>query len=475
MLPTTLNPTHLSKFKIFFFSISFFLYLSFVCLFASPSVDFISPRELSIGIKLTGKTRMANNVMTSFDMVVLSVIKGRRPKEDTIMAQIKTPLFEETGVLAGMSGSPVYYQDKLVGAVAFTRTFMKKPIVGITPIELMLEVIDYSKKETDYPYFEAGHIYGLEPISTPIGVSSPFFLTENIIQKVFNRDDLIIVPMGAPLGSSEIEKTGGNNHDRDENEKATFQAGDAVAISLVSGDMSISVMGTVTYVSNDYVLAFGHPFGLFGKVNFPLHQAKVDAVIPMQTLSFKIGSLGSEVGAMVEDRSPAVLGVIGKKSPKIPFHLTFKSSLQEKKFTYSVTADKNYFSSMVALLTLNSLIYFESISEEKSFSYDLNIKTDYQNKSIRIIDEITAEQTQKGMIAIARHLKGLIRHIENNRFLSVGIEGIELSVALRPGINYHYLVDAIPNKSSYQPGEKVHLLLKFESYRQGILKKKNNF
>ena len=227
--------------------------------------------------------------------------------------KLKRLLFAETGVLAGMSGSPVYHQGKLVGAVAFTMTFMKKPIVGITPIHSMLRLLEYAKKNNANPYLESGTSYGLKPIATPLGVGGAFYLKEEMVKTILARDDFLLVPLG--VHSAEANSPAETNEKKAKpagSPSPSFVPGDAVGVSLVSGDLSLSALGTVTYVSNDHVLAFGHPFGLLGKVNFPLHQAEVDAVIPMLSLSFKLGKLGPEVGAIIEDRSPAVLGVVGR-------------------------------------------------------------------------------------------------------------------------------------------------------------------
>lgn len=454
----------------------FFVSILFASLFA---VDFISTKDLSRGMKLTGKTRMANNIMVDFDLTILSVIKGAEPREDSIMAQIETTLFEETGVLAGMSGSPVYYQNKLVGAVAYTMPFMKKPIVGITPIHSMLRLIEYSKKNNEDPYQDAASIYGLKPIATPLGINGAFFLDKDLMRQVFNQDKFVLVPtsLNRQAATKSLQTLKSPNHNQSatsnlESKGHLFEPGDAVALSLVSGDMSITALGTVTYVSNDYLLAFGHPMKQLGKVNLALHKAEIDGVVPLQSLSYKLGSIGDEVGAVLEDRSSAILGKIGVKSPKIPFYLAFKTPLQEKHFTYWVTQDANFFSTLVSFLSLNSLIHFESISEEATISYEVSIHTSYKDKSIQIIDEITVEKLKTGALSIARHIKQLINHIENNKFLPVNVTKIEMHLAVRSKINYYHLQKIEFKKTKYQPGKDVILDLFFENYRGGIVKKK---
>lgn len=451
----------------------FFLSFAILCIlinnsFSVVSSPFIETKNLKRGMLLEGKTRMASNVMTSFDLIILSVLKGRNPQGDAILAQIQTPLFEETGVLAGMSGSPVYYHGKLVGAVSFTMTFTKKPIVGITPIHAMLRLLEYSKKDNANLYMDTGNIYGLKPIATPLGIAGSFYLEEETVKSILEWDNLLMIPLSVNEVAKESSLRESNQRKSImEGDTAIFEPGDAVGVSLVSGDITMSALGTVTYVSNDHVLAFGHPFGHFGKVNFPLHQAEVDAIIPMLSLSFKVGSLGPEVGSLTEDRSTAVLGVVGHSADKVPFHLAFKSPLQNKKFTYWVTTDENYFSPLVAMLSVNSLVFFESTSEEATFYYEIRLETDYYNKSVRIIDMISSENTMEGSMNIANHLRQVIQYIENNDFLPIEIKKIELDVSVASKLDYYYLIEAIADKKRYQPAEKVFLRLIFENYRRG--------
>ena len=428
-------------------------------------VELIEARKLKRDMILVGKTRMAGNKMIEFKLKILSVLLGSSPGEDSILAEIDNDLIRETGVLAGMSGSPVYYNNKLVGSVAYTSSFMKKPIVGITPIKNMLRLINYSFKEKKTDYLSSKNLHGMEPINTSIAISGGFYLNKQFFKKILGYSSgVLVTPQGVsdPLKS----KTKLQNSEDSVESKIKLKAGDACSINYVRGDLNISALGTVTYVSNDFILAMGHPLNLAGKVKLPLHKSYIDAVVPRLNLSYKISSLGEEVGVVLEDRSTAILGKIGEKAPRIPLKVTLKSPLQKKHFSYEITADKNQFASMATVVLLNSFTHYENLYEDSSLFYTIKLHTDYKDKVITLKDMASSLSSENTLQSLSAFFRLVLDYLSQNRFLEINIKKIEVSLESKQSIYYSLINNLQSDKQVYHPGETIYLKAQLAPYKR---------
>ncbi|HMB01524.1 MAG TPA: SpoIVB peptidase S55 domain-containing protein [Spirochaetota bacterium] len=422
------------------------------------SQEFITTDNLKRGMLLSSRTRMDGNEMVSFKLKILSVLKNSAPGEDAIMAEILNTNFRETGVVAGMSGSPVYYKGKLAGAIAYTSSFQKKPVVGITPIKSMLKLLEYEQQNRSNYYKKAAQIYGLQKIKTPLAVSGGLYLDNSMIRDILkqnNDNHFLLLP-----GGSSSNKNNTNQ----------LQAGDACGINFVSGDLDISALGTVTYVSNNMLLAFGHPMQLGGKVNLPLYKASIDAAIPRLSLSYKLGTITSEIGRITEDRSAAVLGEIGTYAARVPVNVAINTPVQEKTLQYSVVKDKKYFSRYAILVIINSFLHYESVAEESRLAFEIIFHTDYKKKKVHIMDIISMKDNYKSLKALRAYLGSILNYIEYNRFLPINVTSIDLRLNLKNYIDYSYIDDVKYKKKVYHPGEKVNLNVLLKRYKQPLYK-----
>lgn len=429
-------------------SVPVFLFSLVLSLF---SQTLVSTSELSRGQELRGITRMSGNEMVEFRLRILSVMPNSQPGEDGILAEILDPLFVETGVLAGMSGSPVYLGQRLVGSVAYTSTFLKKPIVGITPIHSMLRLIPYSLTNRPDPYSKSRNLYGMKPIQTPIAVSGGFWVSESLMGKIFPDQKFLFVPGAVAASNEAIPRT--------------FAAGDAIGVNLVKGDLDLSAYGTVTWVSNDYVLAFGHPMDLAGKTRLPLHTAVIDAVVPSLSLSYKVGRLGPEVGSIIEDRSTAILGKMGEKARRVPFDVRIQSEIQERSFHYEIVDSQSTLAEFAPILMVNSFLRYESSSEESTLLYRFKIKTDYKDRDLDLYDTISVSQNGDSLMALAKTARNLLSYLSQNRFLPIQIKALELDIKLDNKIAYALIEDIVPEKDSYAPGDTVRAKITLRRYK----------
>jgi len=435
------------------------LLLPLLVITLNPDFDlsqYASTSELSAGMLLESKTRMQQNEMKHFGLIVLSVLKNSRPQEDSVLAEITNREFVETGVLAGMSGSPVYLSNRLVGAISYTTTFQKKPIVGITPIRSMLEVINHQKINRSAPYDDGKKFYGFTPIRTPLAICGKMQLSDETIRLIFDESSYFII-----AGGSSFEKSS-NVQDA-----KPFLPGDACAVGLVRGDLSIMAFGTVTHVKDNYVLAFGHPLSSSGLSSTALYSARIDAVVPLLSLSYKIGSMGAEVGTIVQDRSSAILGELGAFSSFVPLRVSVKSEIQERKFNYEVTSDPAYFSRLSAMIFTQSFLQHESTGEETTLYYTLNVRTDYHNRNISITDCAVNPRSDDACKEINNTFENIFRYIHYNPFLPIKILSADLALHSVSSIKFLEITGFSTDSKVYRPGSTVSLSIHTRGYKTG--------
>ena len=428
--------------------------------------------QLKIGDTLVGYTRMNQNKMVRFELEILSLIKNDKPKEESILALITDPLFQETGVLAGMSGSPVYYQNQLIGAIAYTSSFVKKPIVGITAISPMLRLLDYQKSNRQKPNslssdelaFNSNSTYknsdkkwsSLTPIKMPIAINGSFYLDKKDLKKWIHFENSFNFISG--VGQNASQKS------RDKNQ---FIPGDAIGINLISGDINLSAYGTVTWVSNDYLLAFGHPMDLSGKVEIPIHYAQVDAVVPKLDLGYKVWTLGAEAGVMKQDRTPAILAQTGVFAKKVPIKLLMETEIQKLQFNYQLVKDANYFSSLLSLVVANSFLHYESIHEPSQLHYEIDLQLDYQKKKIKLVNVINQSKNLTAIDELVNNIGLIASYLEKNSFMNIAITNAVIKIKAMNELDLQTIDQIIYPDIEYRSGDVVKLKVVFRNYRKG--------
>jgi hypothetical protein len=242
------------------------------------------------------------------------------PRQDMILARLEGAKPEYTGVVAGMSGSPVYIDGRLVGALSYRiGMFSKEPICGITPIELMLSVEKQHAPTTELADASVSEP-GAGAISSP-GAGGPLIqpMDTPLVFSGFSPDALKMWKEHAPAGLIPVEGVGGS--ESSETQAGPLVPGSAVSAVLVRGDLDIAATCTVTYVDPKRMLACGHPITQFGPVSMPMTKADVVATLPSPLEAFKIINTTETVGSITEDRESAIMGEFGKPARMIPVTL----------------------------------------------------------------------------------------------------------------------------------------------------------
>jgi hypothetical protein len=326
-----------------------------------------------------------------FKVRVVSVLRNFLPKQDVILIRAEDPRVEHSGIVAGMSGSPVYIEGKLVGAVAYAWSFAKEPLGGVTPIETMLsertrprrsgkEVLtegwsapDTSGKavrasegsgvphasltpRSDGPMALARGL-GLPPGAPSMATGEPRLLRASVPLSVSGFTARTVAELGdqlSPTGLVPLQAGGGRKLGPPA--AGRVEPGSAIGVELVRGDMSTVATGTVTYVDGRSVLAFGHPLFGIGEVYLPLVDAEIHAFLPSLAQSFKMSSPLNEVGTLVQDRQSCIIGDLDARSTMLPIDVRVSGPGGEPRRFHAEVARNRRLTSMLASMVVGNAI-----------------------------------------------------------------------------------------------------------------------
>src|SRR5215471_922350 len=261
-----------------------------------------------------GKTVFSGSKVEEFQVEVLGVLENIGPRQSIILARLAGGPLAGTGVMQGMSGSPVYIDGKLAGAVALAFPQAKEAIAGIRPIEEMLRVTPDVKGQPPATVARQRYVSGdlrLEEIATPVSFSG--FTASALEQFAPRLRELGLDPRQGVSG-------GGNPPDR-LGDPSKLEPGSMISVSLMSGDLNIGADGTVTYIDQDRLYAFGHRFLATGPTDLPFARAEVLALLPNLASSFKISQAKEWMGTITEDRDTAISGLTGRRAGMSPMEI----------------------------------------------------------------------------------------------------------------------------------------------------------
>ena len=274
------------------------------------------------GMRGVARTVIAGTKVESFDVQILDIVPGAGPAGDLILIRASGPLIARTGgIAAGMSGSPVYVNGRLVGAIGYGWAFADHSLGLVTPIETMLRALPSTRGERrplGHPVRAGGRrIEGVAIVSTLAGARAAEAAAPGVAVMMPLARPLLMSAVGSrvaellsaelgPLGVTPMQGAGTSTNIRPD-----IVPGSAIGVQLVRGDLNIVSIGTLTYRDGDAILAFGHPFLNRGNTRYLLTAATIHGVIPSESFPFKIGSAGAPVGTVTEDRRSAIAGRLG--------------------------------------------------------------------------------------------------------------------------------------------------------------------
>jgi len=346
-----------------------------------PSTGGFFPlNEVHRGQMATAWTVFSGTKPEPMQVEILGVLRGARgPGQDMILAKLKGAKPEYTGVVAGMSGSPVYIGNKLLGALSYRiGQFAKDPIAGITPISQMLEVKNLPVT-TQWASVAVPHTQGAQPsdpissgamnfqaMETPLVMSGFHPEAIRLWQKQMAGTGLDLIAAGGGSGSSKSDADG-HFGAISPSAIASVVPGSAVSAQLVRGDLEVSATCTVTYVDPTQLLACGHPILQAGTVSLPMTTADVVETLASPLNAFKIINTGDPIGTFTEDRDSAIRGVLGVKPHMIPVHITVHGEAADRKLNIEVVDLPSLTPQAILVSLYDSLLQNNQSSLETSY------------------------------------------------------------------------------------------------------------
>lgn len=467
------------------------LFLAFSCLPlpAQENIQFFPVGEVRPGMKGVGRTILEGDKVQEFQVELLGVLKNvLAPKHDAILARLSGPALEKTGVAAGMSGSPVYVDGKLLGAVAEAFPFAKEPYTLITPIRDMLEVVPESKPENRVTASQGASWYAGQAASSigvttrwiPSGEAGPALWVKLLSREEtgsplsrfrlplrFNGFDRAIISSYSPL----LEKMGfepmpeevfsGGGASGEEGQQTASGRGNKITpgsmidLMLVQGDLNLNVGCTVTYLRGNQLYACGHPVFTLGAAQVPFAESHVLATIPSITTSFKVDVPGPVVGSIRQDRFGAIYGIVGDRSPTIPVHVHLRSSLGRiTDYRFDVAQQPLLSPLLVNMAVVSTLSATERMVGPTTLDLNGQIRLS-GGETIRIEDVVSSEFSSAGAAGAAVAVP--LSYLLNGQFPSLQIEGVDLNIKAEDESRAATLEQVWSTRSEVHPGDHIEV------------------
>lgn len=434
--------------------------------------------QVKPGLRGVAYTIFTGDQIEKMDVEVLGVLRNAMgPKQDVILIELHGQKPEHSGVVAGMSGSPVYFDGKLAGALSLKiGIFTKEAIGGVTPINSMLDVV----KSSAWPA-GATNTASLAP-SAP----SPVRIPEEMVRNVSAGSGStlagqFLIPIETPLittgvypetlaqfgkqlGAWGMSAMPGGTAEPSPDD-ANLKPGDMVGMDLVRGDLSLSPGCTVTSVDDSRILACGHPVFGFGSVAIPLSRAHVITTLNSAMASTKIVSTGGTIGTLTQDRLTAVMGKLGSGPPMIPLDLTLTTPSEEKKFHFEVIESPQLTPLLVAVSAFNGIVSNPAYSEGSTLRLDGSIEL--KNHTAVRLQNLFAPldiPVPSGLMVATSVQSGFTR-IYSNPYELPKISRVQLHVTALRERRSAAIENAWVEKSEVEPGETVSVKVLLRPYR----------
>jgi SpoIVB peptidase S55 len=454
-------------------------------------------KDVTPGMEGIGRTVFEGSRVEDFKVHILGVLQNIiGPSRSLILARLEGGPLATTGVIAGMSGSPVYIDGRLIGAVSYSLgQFSREPIAGITPIDEMVDatsstarrpstaqarlelpvtrasltatlqrVFDrtsaFARSPNDVSFSgrlasswsgaELGAM--LQPIATPLVLSGFSGDTAVDLANAFGRSGFQPVA-GAVAGSPSAIG---------EPASAGLAPGDPIGVGLVDGDLSLGATGTVTNVVDNRVYAFGHPFFNLGPTTFPMTQAFVHVVLPSLMSSSKIASLGRIVGTVEQDRATAIAGTLGRAPSMLPVHLALETDRgPRREFKFTIVRDQLFTPLLTYLSLVNTLKSYEREFGSSSFTVKGRALVAGHGQ-IAFEDLFTGDSPS---IGAASYIAGPLAFLLTNDVEPVEIDALDLTIVSSETPRTAELERVWIDAPSIKPGKTVPVKLLVRTYR----------
>lgn len=468
--------------------------------------DTLDVKDIKPGMKGYGLTVFEGTSPEKFAVEVIDVLRNFRPRQDLVLIKTDHPRLEVAKVVAGMSGSPIYLNGKMIGAYAYGWTFGSEPIAGVTPIGNMLDDMTrplptfvhgwptrvggkgsdriQASADTAHPglrYSDARSGYDLtkhrdeveahvKPTLPAIGgvvpVSTPLLLGGMTPQAIELASGLL-----SPLGLEPL--AGGGGAAGGEAAPERYVDGGAIGIQLIAGDTTATGLGTVTRVEGDLVSAFGHPMMNSGYTALPAAVSKVLWFLASQQRSFKIGAPVRDVGALVNDRQASITVSHSAKAPVIPVHVRINGSpgAPFTDWSFQVAHEKFMAPSLLAV-ALGSALQ-ATANERSDVTWSAVSKIRFKNYGEVTVEDfgVAVGGTPEPGDFVRSNLVNAIGTVLNNPWENAFVESVDVDVKLSYAREVYRLRGVELLDSEVDPGQAVRLRLELEPFSGKVVEK----
>lgn len=411
--------------------------------------------QIKAGMKGTGRTVFSGTTVSSFDAEILGVLENVGPKQSIILARLSGGPLDRTGVLQGMSGSPVYIGGKLIGAVALAFPYSKEPIAGIRPIEEMLATAPVARTPTARAQITDTSLVAripepVRPADRPAEMMTPLSLT-GFTQATVDH----FAPQLRRLGLEPAQGLSAGRAPRPA-PPAPPEPGSMISVQLVNGDMAVGADGTVTHVDGNRVYAFGHRFLAVGATEVPFTSASVITLLPNVNVSYKISASGKVLGAITTDYNAAVSGEFGKKARMANVNVTVQGDRQSK---YHVEMAQDQ---LMTPLLLQMVVYSALDASERTVgSSSVRVRGDirFDNVSEPVhLDTMYAGDYNVPLVASLGTTMP-VAYVLQNSVDTLRVESVDLTIEAVPVRKQYSIENLWTSKRTVRPGESFDIFV----------------
>jgi hypothetical protein len=443
------------------------------------SQAFFPLSDVRKGMRAVAYTVFEGNEPKAFDLEVLGVLEGfNSPKQNAIIVKLMGSDTARTGVFAGMSGSPVYIDGKLVGAIAFAFQFSKEAIGGVTPIQDMVNIFEQKEaetKSTDQPRsisfseisFNANSpafadfvnppsaattnvatagAPVLKPIATPLAITG---VPPEVIERFAPQFQAMgLLPVAGAASAAKVTELSEPNNN-------TLKPGSTIVVPLVRGDYSLAAAGTVTHRDGNKIYAFGHPFLSVGVTEWPMNEGEVVTVVPSLANSFKLAKPTAMVGTLRGDRSTGIFGELGVAPNLIPVEINLKTSRGEtKNYKFEIVRDRFLSPLLMQITTLATITGSERQLGDSTLQLQSTIKLKDQPE-IKLENRLSS--SANAAMAMTFAATQPIMALFNSGFKDLSIEKIALDITSRDVRSTGKLEKLWVDRTEVKRGDKLML------------------
>ena len=398
----------------------------------------------------------------NFDVKIIGLTDEGKGSKRVIMAQASGEVINRTGgILQGMSGSPVYIDGKLVGALAAVLKEMDPCAVFITPIEDMIELWKLPDPKAQVNRFKVEKIFEEKKSDAQNKVEEvgTFYVSG------FDQSGLNFLQRELGLANLQSPPT---KAERGVKFDATLEPGSALGVAIIYGDFSLGATGTVTAVDGKKILAFGHSFTHGGNVNFFMTDASVIGSVSGATGNgVKLAGIGHIIGRVNQDRESGVAGILGTFPAVVPITVTVKDNALNKQETYNATIayNESLVPKLGASVVYTALSKMADTLAESTVEIDFNVKTNAVSSGEIIRKNMFYNASDVGQVAVLELMQALNLVCSNTKEES-NIFGVDVNISFDTERRTASIVSVTPEKKFVKPGETINLTVELQPYRK---------